>query len=180
MAIREEIRCTAKSKQRQDRCLQPRVPGTDKCRFHGGRRGALKHGLKSKYGPPPSLRQRIEEHEKDPRLLSHVRIGAHMQALLDQLYARVQDDNASMDADLVESVRSVLGELRKAATDWHRLAVDSRFVDLLEARQLFGRALETVLRYVPEDRRAEALRDFEDVIGLGGSTDSEDEGQRVH
>jgi len=179
MAIRDEIRCTAKSKQRQDRCLQPRVPGTDKCRFHGGKRGALKHGLASKYGPPPALRERIEAYEKDPRLLSHVRIGAHMQALLDVLYAKAKDDEAAIDGELVESLRAVLAELRKAATDWHRLAVDNRFVDLVEARQLFGQALERVLRHVPEDRHDAALRDFQDVIGDLGGGGGEDE-QRVH
>lgn len=153
--------------------------GMDVCATHGGRAAKknLKHGLDSKYGPPPALRARIEAYEQDPRLLSHVRIGAHMQALLDQLYAKVRDDGAAIDDELVDSLRAVLGELRKAATDWHRLAVDSRFVDLVEARGVFGQALERVLRHVPDDRREAALRDFEDAIGGAPAVDGD---QRVH
>lgn len=127
----------------------------------------MKHGLRSKYGPPPALAEEIERLQNDPRLLSHVRIGATMQALLDSLLEKVGQDGKPT-VEQIEGMLPVLEALRKAATDWHRLATDKRFVDLIQARQLFAQGLERVLRHVPEEHRELALADFEAVIGDGG------------
>ncbi len=80
---------------------------------------------------------------------------------LEERYAE-QQEIAEDDRD---ALVPLLREGIKAAEKFHRLAVDKRFVDLVEARGLIGRALEAVLRFVPEERRTDALNAVGEVMG---------------
>lgn len=154
------MKCTAKSKRSGVQCRNWAVKGKDKCRMHGGAT-PVKHGLDSKYGPPPALAAKIAEFENDPKVLDHKHIGAHVYVLL----MGALHDRSELDASDAEELLPLLERLRRVATDYHRLALDSRFVDLVEAQAFIGRIVQAVLRHVPEEKRRDAIRDAEQLIG---------------
>lgn len=168
-------RCTAKSKRTRERCGQWAVEGRDKCPWHGGKT-PIKHGLRSKYGPPAQLLARIAEAELNPKVLDLRHIGAHLYVVTEDLLAALDPGDGKepgrLDADQASALVTVLRELRKATTDYRRLALDERFVDLAEARQLLATGLEAVLRHVPDEKRADAIRDFKTVTASAGPEDA--------
>jgi hypothetical protein len=129
--------------------------------MHGGAT-PIKHGLRSQYGPPRTVSRRIAAYENNPELMSHVRLAATAQALLDALMGKVV---GSPTAEQVAAMVPLLSELRKTVTDWRRLADDSRFVDLLTARSMFGQMLERVVHFVAPERREEALDEVQAILG---------------
>jgi hypothetical protein len=70
-------RCKGKSRQSGERCKLPPTPGTEYCRFHGGRapRGAAHHaykdGSRSRFSPPATLLEGYERSRQDPKLTMH-------------------------------------------------------------------------------------------------------------
>lgn len=166
--IPHERRCTAKSKRTHRRCANAAMLGKDKCRHHGGKT-PIKHGLYSKYGPPKAIADQIAEHENDPKVLDHRHLGAHVYGLL---LAQLQGKDELQASD-AENLLPILDKPRRIATDYHRLAIDSRFVDLVEAKALIGGVVQAVLRYVPEEKRREAIHDAERLIGGESVSDSQ-------
>jgi hypothetical protein len=162
-------RCTARSKRSQVRCGNHALPGRTVCKFHGGRT-PIKHGLRAKGGPPAHIAARIAELERDPKILDHRHNAAHLYAVCEDLLSKVKDGE-QISTDQAEAILPVLRELRRAATDYHRLALDKRFVDILEAKQLFARVMHEMLVFVPEDRHGDAIAKVEELIGVAGDRD---------
>lgn len=166
-------RCGAKTRAGTP-CRRWPTEGKDRCRMHGGAT-PVKHGLRSKYGPPAAVLARIEEAERNPKILDLRHIGAHLYVITEDLLAALEPAEGSteprrLDSDQAAALVPVLRELRKATTDYRRLALDERFVDLAEARQILATALEAILRHVPDEKRGEAIRDFEALTGSADGT----------
>lgn len=149
-------------------CTAFPVRGKDRCRMHGGAT-PIKHGLRSKYGPPPRIAERIAALEHDSRVLDLRHVGAHLYAVVEEILGALEDEER-LSTEQAEALLPVLRELRKTATDYRRLALDTRFVDLVEARSVLATGLQAVLRHVPEDRMAVAIADFDRVTA--GETDA--------
>lgn len=102
------IQCNAKSKSTGERCKQPAVAGSTKCRFHGGLtpRGVASphfvHGRRSKY-LPSRLMEHYQEALDDPRLLE------------------LRDDIALLDARLAELIGRVSGDVDVGPVRWREL-----------------------------------------------------------
>lgn len=152
------------------RCRAPALRGTDKCKRHcGGRNKQLRHGLSSRFGAPEKLRERIEALINDPKIVDIKQYAARIFMLLESIEAKVQGGEFT-DADR-EKLLPLLKRGVEASEKFHRLATDKRFVDILEAQGFVTRALHAVWRFIPEDRRVEAVRVVEDMVGKGESTD---------
>jgi hypothetical protein len=83
-------RCKGTSRQSGERCKLPPTPGTDYCRFHGGRvpRGAAHHayrdGSRSRFSPPATLLEDYERSRQDPELTKHGDSIAQLDAMIQQ------------------------------------------------------------------------------------------------
>lgn len=112
------IQCNAKSKSTGERCKQPAVDGSSKCRYHGGLtpRGVasphFKHGRRSKY-LPNRLMEHYQEALDDPRLLE------------------LRDDIALIDARLAELITRVSADQDVGPARWK--ALQAAFYDYEEA-----------------------------------------------
>lgn len=156
--------CVATARHSGMQCRNSAIPPTDKCKYHGGTRPGLKHGLSSKYGPPKVLLDRIRELENDPRIMDHRHLAAHLYAVMEKVHEKIEESEGLTYED-IEVLRPLLEALRKTATDYHRLVHDRRYVDVLEAQKFIGQALHRVLRHVAEEARAKALEDVEALLG---------------
>src|SRR5262245_26413920 len=134
------MRCTAKSKQRQDQCRLSAVPGRTVCKFHGGKipRGPalpqFKNGKYSKFLPSRML-QRYRDAEADPELTS------------------LRSELSLIDARLVDLLRRVdtgeSGEIWEALQkEWADFRLNRRLQDvpkmhenIAKMDQLFARRL---------------------------------------
>lgn len=163
--------CGAKRVKGRGPCQVTALMESGRCRVHGGAasRARRTHGLTSRSGRPASIQRRIEQLEADPakvaRALDHKAIAVHLYAVLDDALDQLEKSHALTAGD-AERLLAVLKEMRRTATDFHRLAVDKRFVDLVEAQALIARSLEAVMRFVPDERRREAIASAEAVLGV--------------
>jgi hypothetical protein len=94
-------RCKGKSRQSGERCKLPPTPGTDFCRFHGGRvpRGAAHHaykdGSRSRFSPPATLLEDYERSRRDPKLTMHGDSIALIDAMIQHALNEFEEGGAS-------------------------------------------------------------------------------------
>lgn len=109
-------RCTAKSKQRGQRCRNPAMPGRTVCRFHGGTQGmgvanpGFKHGRFSKI-LPKGIRKRYEAALNDPGLLSAREEIAMLTARVEEIAGRLTSGET---AELWREIRRAHAEMESA------------------------------------------------------------------
>lgn len=97
----DHLRCTAKAKNTGERCTKPRVEGTTKCHYHGGRSkkgiasATWKHGGYSKYNThlPPRISKLVEEIDTKGLTEHHEEIRLLTARLMDVL-GRIGDNPA--------------------------------------------------------------------------------------
>ena len=144
-------RCTAKSKQTQDRCTKSVVAGRAVCRYHGGLGGRpIVHGRYSK--ALGSLRGAYEESRSDPTLMELRDTLAVLDVIVQKTAERVgqfdttdfraraidlyQEAQASTDPQELRSKLRLLGTLLREGTDEDgALKALSQAVERLAKRQ---------------------------------------------
>jgi hypothetical protein len=93
-------RCRGTSRQSGERCKLPPTPGTEYCRFHGGRvpRGAAHHayrdGSRSRFSPPATLLEDYERSRQDPKLTRHGDSIALLDAMIQQALNEYEEGGA--------------------------------------------------------------------------------------
>ncbi|MCS3758290.1 hypothetical protein GGP90_003104 [Salinibacter ruber] len=165
--------CNARNKGNGD-TLQKRDPGPEhagdgycsrmtdggRCRMHGKNGGApVKHGLYS--FKRKRLRKRFNEAEDVQApgdLWTEVSV---LRALLSDYLAELED----LDGDALSDVSSIVSELRKVVDTLHQIQTRNAPTQS-EVRRMTEHMGQILKEYVPEDRRADALKELEERIEI--------------
>lgn len=150
--------CTAKSKSTGERCKNPCVTGSTKCRLHGGKspRGAshpnFKTGQHSKYLPArlSAIYEEIEDDLEANVLSRNLRLR---EAFIRQQLAKLED--APDAAQVWESLRKELDNLTAyfQNEDYGRVAVTlDRIGRMVDERQLYHQNIAEIRKDLNEQR----------------------------
>lgn len=145
-----------------DPCELPAGWGTDrdggKCKYHGGAGGRpIEHGLYSE-AARDGLQEKIQAARAEP-------LGdlTGEMAVLRALLTRYLESLGAVDADALDAVTTLVGEIRRTADTVSKVtarhALTAEHIDFLRSR------LAHIFRkYVPEEDRADALDALRDAV----------------